>query len=64
MIRLDRVLGELPAGGARPAVGDRDDEIMICPNMRAAQIYVRDPTPERMTAIVARRRCRSRGSTR
>ena len=28
-------------------VAPRGDEMMICPNMRAAQIYVRHPTPER-----------------
>jgi hypothetical protein len=29
------------------------DEVMICPNMRAAQIYVRDPAPDRMRRLVA-----------
>jgi hypothetical protein len=43
VIRLDHLLRDLrPADLAR---GWRDgDQIMICPNMRAAQIYVRQPT--------------------
>ncbi len=44
VIYLDRLLGnfrQAPLGRPwRPR-----DEIMVCPNMRAAQIYVRDPTP-------------------
>ena len=28
------------------------DEVMICPNMRAAQIYVKEPTPEKIDRIV------------
>jgi hypothetical protein len=27
------------------------DEVMICPNMRAAQLYVREPSPERIERI-------------
>jgi hypothetical protein len=44
VIRLERVL----AGYRQAQLGEAwkpRDEIMICPNMRAAQIYVRDPTP-------------------
>jgi hypothetical protein len=42
VIRLDQTLGALRR--ADVAVGWRPgDEIMICPNMRAAQIYVRHP---------------------
>jgi hypothetical protein len=43
-VRLDRLLGEFrqaTLGGAWHA----RDEIMICPNMRAAQIYFREPSP-------------------
>jgi Type I phosphodiesterase / nucleotide pyrophosphatase len=43
VIQLDRVLGDLKR--ADIARGWRtDDEIMICPNMRAAQIYVQNPS--------------------
>jgi hypothetical protein len=31
----------------------RGDEVMICPNMRAAQIYVRYPEPHKIEAIAA-----------
>ena len=42
VIRLDHVLGNLKS--ADIALGWRDgDEIMICPNMRAAQVYLREP---------------------
>ena len=51
VIRLEKVLGDL-----RPAdlvKGWRDgDQIMICPNMRAAQIYVRRPTAETVDRLV------------
>jgi hypothetical protein len=43
-IRLDRLLGnfrQASLGGTWRA----RDEIMICPNMRAAQVYLRDPSP-------------------
>jgi hypothetical protein len=49
VIRLDSVLAgyrQAKLGGAWSA----RDEIMICPNMRAAQIYVRKPSP----GIIAR----------
>jgi hypothetical protein len=52
VIHLDRQLGnfrQAPLGGAWRS----RDEIMICPNMRAAQIYVRAPTPETIEAIAA-----------
>ncbi|MBW3600155.1 MAG: hypothetical protein KY475_23135, partial [Planctomycetes bacterium] len=39
----------VPAGGA----WESDDELMVCPNMRAAQIYVRNYTPQRRDAIVS-----------
>jgi hypothetical protein len=51
-IHLDQLLGDFrqaDLGRAwRPS-----DEIMICPNMRAAQIYVRQVTPEIIQRIVA-----------
>ena len=45
VIRLDQVL----ANYRQAKLGvpwDVKDEIMICPNMRATQIYIREPTPE------------------
>ncbi|MEX1128722.1 MAG: alkaline phosphatase family protein [Vicinamibacterales bacterium] len=45
VIRLDQLLADFrqaDLGGA----WKRSDQIMICPNMRAAQIYVRNATPE------------------
>jgi hypothetical protein len=51
VIRLDRVLGNFRQAALGRAWDDHDD-VMICPNMRAAQIYVRDPTSDRMAAIV------------
>jgi hypothetical protein len=51
VIQLDRVLGDLRR--ADIARGWRaDDEIMICPNMRAAQIYVQNPTPASIERLV------------
>ena len=51
VIQLDRVLGDLRR--ADIARGWRaDDEIMICPNMRAAQIYVQNPTPASIDRLV------------
>ena len=41
----------LQAGGAREPWKD-DDEIMICPNMRAAQIYLHEPTMERVSRAI------------
>jgi hypothetical protein len=49
VIRLDSVLSNYRQAKLGGAWGPRD-EIMICPNMRAAQIYVRKPSPD----IVAR----------
>jgi hypothetical protein len=49
VVRLDDVLD----GFRRARLGSpwrERDEIMICPNMRAAQVYVRDP--ERIAAVV------------
>jgi hypothetical protein len=45
VVRLDAVLAAYRQARLGAAWRDRD-EIMICPNMRAAQIYLRRPTPE------------------
>jgi hypothetical protein len=51
VIRLDRVFGDLQR--ADIARGwQAGDEIMICPNMRAAQIYVRAPTSGILNRLV------------
>ncbi len=51
VIRLDRVLADFTqadvARGWRPG-----DEILICPNMRGAQIYVRDRTANAVDRVV------------
>jgi hypothetical protein len=49
-IRLDQLL----AGFRQARLGGAwrgKDEIMICPNMRAAQVYVRQPTPDVIQAV-------------
>lgn len=50
VIELDRVLGNFRQSelGTKWAAGD---EIMICPNMRATQIYVREPSAELIERI-------------
>ncbi|HZB24968.1 MAG TPA: alkaline phosphatase family protein, partial [Vicinamibacterales bacterium] len=45
VIRLDEVLANYRHADLGRAWKGRD-QIMICPNMRAAQVYVRHPTPE------------------
>jgi hypothetical protein len=50
VIRLDRLLATYRQAGLGRAWGSRD-EVMICPNMRAAQIYVREPQPQAIEAI-------------
>jgi hypothetical protein len=50
VIRLDQLLGNFRQAALGRAWNDRD-EIMICPNMRAAQVYVREATADRVTAI-------------
>jgi len=45
VIRLDRLLGNFRQAQLGRAWGAGDD-IMICPNMRAAQIYLRKPGPQ------------------
>jgi hypothetical protein len=52
VIRLDQIL----ANHRQAALGRTwatDDELMICPNMRAAQIYVQRPTAERIRNVAA-----------
>jgi hypothetical protein len=51
VIRLDRVLANFRQAALGRPWTDRD-EVMICPNMRAAQVYVRDAGSDRMTALV------------
>ncbi len=56
VIRLDQTLDEFQRAqlGGRWKLGD---ELLICPNMRAAEIYLRDATPvlfERVVAALAR----------
>jgi hypothetical protein len=50
VIRLDRLLSNYRQADLGRAWSSRD-EIMICPNMRAAQIYVRQPTGDKLAAI-------------
>jgi predicted AlkP superfamily pyrophosphatase or phosphodiesterase len=52
VIRLDKTL----ANYRQAALGrawDRKDELMICPNMRAAQIYLQDPGPDLVRQVAA-----------
>jgi hypothetical protein len=51
-VRLDQLLADFRQAELARAWRTRD-EIMICPNMRAAQIYVREPTPELVDRIAA-----------
>ena len=51
VVRLDRVLGNFrQAQLGRPWSGR--DQIMICPNMRAAQLYLREPTADLVQELV------------
>jgi hypothetical protein len=51
-VRLDRTLAEFrQATLGRPWRGR--DEILICPNLRSAQIYVREPSPARIERVAA-----------
>lgn len=52
VIRLDQTLQEF----RQAALGvpwQPDDELMICPNMRAAQIYFHEATPDRVNRVIA-----------
>ena len=51
IIRLDVTLSDFRQAELGRAWNKRDD-VMICPNMRAAQIYVRDPTRDRIEQLV------------
>lgn len=52
VIRLDQLLGTWRQARLGKPWQD-DDELMICPNMRAAQLYVHAPTPAAVEAIAA-----------
>ena len=52
-IRLDRALGDMKRAALGQPWAD-GDEIMICPNMRASQIYLRQLTPARLAAVTSR----------
>jgi hypothetical protein len=52
VIRLDRLLADFRQADLGSA-WEPKDEIMICPNMRAAQIYVRHPRPEVIELIAS-----------
>jgi hypothetical protein len=52
VVRLDQLLADFRQAQLGKAWSTRD-EIMICPNMRAAQIYVRDPAPQVIERIAA-----------
>lgn len=49
-IRLDLLLADFPQAALGRAWRPKD-EVMICPNMRAAQIYVQHPRPENIERI-------------
>lgn len=51
VIRLETVLGNYRRAKLGGPWGSRD-EIMICPNMRAAQIYVRNPVSDMVTRLI------------
>jgi Type I phosphodiesterase / nucleotide pyrophosphatase len=50
VVRLDRILGNFRQA-ALGAAWKPKDQIMICPNMRAAQIYVRQATSESLERL-------------
>ncbi|MEO5894414.1 MAG: nucleotide pyrophosphatase/phosphodiesterase family protein [Vicinamibacterales bacterium] len=50
VIRLDHLLSNFRQADLGRA-WKKQDEIMICPNMRASQIYVKEPTRERIERI-------------
>ena len=51
-IHLDHILGNFRQAELGNCWRDRD-ELMICPNMRAAQIYLREPLPELAQYLIA-----------
>ena len=50
VIELHRLLGDFRQADLGKPWRDRD-ELMICPNMRAAQLYVRDPSPDAIERV-------------
>jgi hypothetical protein len=50
-VRLDRLLADFRQAKLGDGWQSRD-EIMICPNMRAAQVYLRQPTPGLAQAVI------------
>ncbi|HVL68593.1 MAG TPA: alkaline phosphatase family protein [Vicinamibacterales bacterium] len=50
LVRIDRLLANFRQADI-PRGWRSDDQIMICPNMRAAQIYLRKPTPDLVQRI-------------
>lgn len=50
-IHLDEVLAGFPLADAGKA-WDADDQLMVCPNMRVAQIYFRRPAAEQFEHVV------------
>jgi hypothetical protein len=50
VIPLETVLGDFRQASLGAAWRERD-ELMICPNMRAAQLYVRNPVPETIARV-------------
>lgn len=51
VIRLDRLLSEHRQAALGKPWGRRD-ELMICPNMRAAQVYVKQASPEIVERVI------------
>jgi hypothetical protein len=52
-VHLNRALADFRQAALGQPWAD-GDEIMICPNMRAAQIYLRETTPARVAAVTSR----------
>lgn len=51
-IRLDKLLGSFSVATAGSPMNDEDD-LVICPNLRTAQIYFHTPTAERFERVIA-----------
>jgi hypothetical protein len=54
VVRLDALLSGVVRIGTLGAPWAPDDDVMICPNMRAAQIYFRSPSRQPLARVVAR----------
>lgn len=50
-IRLDQLLAEFSIAAAGTPM-DKEDELVVCPNLRTAQIYFHTPTAERHERII------------